>query len=109
MTLIIKSLNPTKANWFLNISVRLIQLFGDSITPPLVQILKSSPSQGVFLDTWKMATIIPVHNTGKTFSEKLQTSKSFLPIFAKFFKDFYLILLFTIFLITIYLPNVNQI
>ena len=59
--LIIKSLYPSKTQGFDNISVRMIQLFGDSITLPLVQIFKSSLSQGVFLDTWKMANIILVY------------------------------------------------
>ena len=59
ITSIVKSLNPT--NGFDNISIRMIQLCWDSITLPLVKIYKSSLSQGVFFDTWKMANIIPVH------------------------------------------------
>ena len=49
--LIIKSLNPTKANGFHNISIRMIQLCGDSVTLLLVQIFKSSLSKGFFPDT----------------------------------------------------------
>ena len=41
---IIKSLNPTKAQGFEKISSRIIQLYGDSITLPLVQVFKSSLS-----------------------------------------------------------------
>ena len=52
---IIKSLNPTKAHGFESISVCMIQLC------PSVQIFKSSLTQGVFPDTWKMVNIIPVH------------------------------------------------
>ena len=44
----IKLLNPTKAHGFDNISIRMIQFCGDSITFPLALILKSSLSQGVF-------------------------------------------------------------
>ena len=61
ITSIIKSLDPAKAHGFDNISIRMFQLCGDSITLPLVQIFKSSLSQGVFPDTWKMANVIPVH------------------------------------------------
>ena len=60
----------------------MIQFCGDSITLPLVQFFKSSLSQGVFADTWKMANIIHVHKKEakylvKTFSEKLQANKPF--------------------------------
>ena len=48
---IIKSLNITKAHGFDNISIRMIQLCGDSIVLPLVQIFKSLLSKGVFPDT----------------------------------------------------------
>ena len=53
ITSIIKSVNPTKAHGFDNISVHMILFCGDSITLPLVQIFKFSLCQGVFPDTWK--------------------------------------------------------
>ena len=61
ITLLIKSLYPTKAHSFNNISIRMIRLCRDCVTFPLVQTFKSSLSQGVFPDTWKMANIIPFH------------------------------------------------
>ena len=60
-TSIIKLLNPTKADKFENISTRMIQLCGDSVTLSLAQIFKFSVSQDVFPNTWKMANIILVH------------------------------------------------
>ena len=57
----IKSLNPTKAQRFDKIPIHMIQLCGDSITLPLVQIFKSPLGQGVFPDTLNMTNIIPVH------------------------------------------------
>ena len=84
--LIIKSLYPSKTQGFDNISVRMIQLFGDSITLPLVQIFKSSLSQGVFLDTWKMANIIPVHKKEAKFLAKNYRPISLLRIFGRVFE-----------------------
>ena len=55
INLIITSLNSTKAHGVDNISIRMIQLCGNSIAFPLGQTFKSSLSQGVFPDTWKMA------------------------------------------------------
>ena len=49
---IIKSLNPTKAPGFDNISIRMIRLCGDFITLTLTQIFKSSLIQDDFPDTW---------------------------------------------------------
>ena len=107
---IIKALNPAKAHGFDNISVRMIHLCGDSITLPLVQIFKSSLSQGVFPNTWKMANIIPVHKKEAKYLAKNYRPISVLPIFAKVFERlFYLILFSPIFIITIYLPNVNRV
>ena len=55
------SINEKVGKGFDNISVRMIQLRGNSVTLPLAQIFKSSLSQGVFPDKRKMANIIPVH------------------------------------------------
>ena len=57
----IKSLNPTKAHRFDKMSILMIQMCGNSIILSLAQIFKSSLSQGVFPDAWKMVIIIPVH------------------------------------------------
>ena len=84
--LLIKSLNPTKAHGFDNISVFIIQLCGDSNTPPLAQIFKWSLSQGVFQDTWKMVNIIAVHKKEGKYLVKNQKAISYLPIFVKVFE-----------------------
>ena len=68
ITSVIKSLNPTKAHGFDNISIQIIKLSGDSIAFSLIKVFKSSLSQGIFPDTWKMTNIIHVHKkTGKIF------------------------------------------
>ena len=76
ITSIIKSLKPTKTHGADDISVRMIQLCGDSLTLPLTLIFRFSLMNGTFPDTWKMANIILVHKKEKKYSEKLQTNKS---------------------------------
>ena len=107
LTSIIKSLMLTKAHGFDNISIRMIQLCGDSITVPLNQIFKSLLSQGAFPDTWEKANISTVHKKGAKYLVKNYRRIRLLPIFAKVFEK--LNSLSPIFIITIYLPNVNGI
>ena len=109
ITSIIKSLNSTKVHGFDNISVRMIQLCRGSITLPLVQIFKSSLSQGAFPDKWKMVNTIHVHKKEPKYLVKKYRLISISPIFANILKDFYLILFSPVFIITIYLPNVKQV
>ena len=103
VTSIINSLKPTKAHAADNISIRMIQLCGLSITLPLTLIFKFSLRNGTFPDTWKMANIIPVHRKEEKNLVKNYRPISLLPIFAKVFE----ILCLPIFTITIYLLNVN--
>ena len=86
ITSIIKSLKPTKAHGADNISIRMIQLCGDSITLPLTLIFKFSLRNGTFPDTWKMANIIPVHKKEEKNIVKNYRPISLLPIFAKVFE-----------------------
>ena len=86
ITAIIKSLKPTKAHGADDISIRMIQLCGDSITLPLTLIIKFSLMSGTFPDTWKMANIIPVHKKEEKNIVKNYRPISLLPIFAKFFE-----------------------
>ena len=86
ITLTIKPPNPTKAHEFDNISVRMIQLCGNSIALPLVQTFKFSLRQGIFLNTWKMANIIPVHKKEAKYFVKNYRPISLLPTFAKIFE-----------------------
>ena len=82
ITSIIKSLKPTKAHGADDISVRMIQLCGDSITLPLTLIFEFSLMNGTFPDTWKMAKIIPVHKKEENNIVKNYRPISLLPIFA---------------------------
>ena len=80
----------------------MIQLCRDSVRIPLAQIFKFSLRQGVFPDTWKMAKIILVHKKEAKYLVKIYRPINILPVFLKFLKDFNLILLSPIFMITIY-------
>ena len=63
--------------------------------------------QHVFPDTWKMANIIPAHKKEEKYLVKNSRPISLLPILAKFLKELYLIFSSLIFIITIYLPDVD--
>ena len=86
ITSIIKSLKPTKAHGADHISIRMIQLCGDSITLPLTLIFKFSLMSGTFPDAWKMAKIIPVHKKEEKNIVKNYRPISLLPIFTKVFE-----------------------
>ena len=49
------------------ISVRIIQMCGDSITIPVTQICSFFLQQGVLSDAWKMTIIFPVHKKRQKF------------------------------------------
>ena len=83
---IIKNLNPNKGHGFDGISIRMIQLCGDSIIFPLSTIFKTAIKAGVFPDNWKKGNIVPVH---KKLSKQLLGNYrpiSLLPIFGKVFE-----------------------
>ena len=95
ITSIIKSLKPTKAHGADNISIRMIQLCGDSITLPLTLIFKFSLRNGIFPATWKMANIIPVQKKEEKHIVKNYRPISLLPIFVKIFERLLFNSLFT--------------
>ena len=86
ITSVIKLLKPTKARGADSVSIRMIQLCGDSITLPLTLIFKFSLRNGTFPDTWKMANIILVHKKQEINIVKIYRPISLLPIFAKVFE-----------------------
>ena len=86
ITSIIKSLKPTKTHGADNISIRMIQLCGDSITLSLTLIFKFSVRNGIFPAIWKMANIIPVHKKEEKNIMKNYRPLSLLPIFAQVFE-----------------------
>ena len=83
---IIKNLNPNKAHGFDGISIKMIQLCGDSIVSPLCKIFRTAIETGIFPDQWKKGNIIPVHKKESEQLIKNYRPISLLPIFAKIFE-----------------------
>ena len=83
---IIKNLNPNKAHGHDKISIKMIQICGDSIIPPLKMILESAIKLSVFPDSWKKGNIIPVHKKESKNLIKNYRPISLLPIFGKIFE-----------------------
>ena len=83
---IINNLNPNKANGHNNISIKMIQLCGDSIIPPLKTLLESAIKSGYFPDSWKKGNITPVHKKDRKNIVKSYRPISLLPIFGKIFE-----------------------
>ena len=85
---IIKSLNLRKAHGIGNISDCIFQLCRDSVIISLTLIFNFFLGQIRFPDTWKMASIIPVHRKEVKNLEKNYKST----YFSGFLKDYHLFL-----------------
>ena len=83
---IIKDLNPNKAHGHDNISIKMIQLCGESIIPPLSMIFESAIKSGHFPDCWKRGNVVPVHKKESKNLVKNYRPISLLPIFGKIFE-----------------------
>ena len=83
---IIKKLNPNKAHGHANISIKMIQICGDSIIPPLLLIFNSAIKSGHFPDAWKKGNNIPVHKKESKNLVRNYRPISLLPIFGKIFE-----------------------
>ena len=59
---ILNSLNPNKSHGPDNISIRMLQLCGDSIVVPLKIIFKNIIHTGSYPSLWKRANVTPIHN-----------------------------------------------
>ena len=81
LSAIIKNLNPNKAHGHDNISIKMIQICGDTIIPPLKMIFESANP-----DSWKKGIIIPVHKKESKNLLKNYRPISLLPIFGKIFE-----------------------
>ena len=79
-------MNRNKVHGHDNISIKMIQICGDSIIAPLSKIFQSAINSGHFPNTWKKGNIIPVHKKGNKNLIKNYRSISLLPIFGKIFE-----------------------
>ena len=83
---IIKELNPNKAHGHDNISIRMIQICGESIIFPLKLIFETAIRSSCFPQSWKKGNIIPVHKKDSKNLVKNYRPISLLPIFGKIFE-----------------------
>ena len=83
---IIKDLNPNKSHGHDNISIKMIQICGETIIIPLKLIFDSAIKVGKFPDSWKKGNIIPVHKKESKTLLKNYRPISLLPIFGKIFE-----------------------
>ena len=79
-------MNPNKAHGHDNISIRMIQICGDSIICSLKLIFETAIRSICFPDSWKKGNIILVHKKESKNLVKNYRPISLLPIFGKIFE-----------------------
>ena len=87
MSNITKNSNPNKAHGHDNISIKIIQICGDSIIPPLKLIFESAIILGNFPECWKKGNIIPIYKRLSKNLIKIYRKTSLLQIFGKIFEN----------------------
>ena len=104
---IIRNLDPNKSHGWDNLLVRMIKLYGDSLTYPLKCIFEGALQEGRYPDSWKKANVVPAHKKESKSLIKNYRPISLLPILRKMFEKliytdlfnyFYCTNLFTIWL-----------
>ena len=83
---IIRSLNSNKAHGWDGISIRMIKMCDESITPPLKIIFDTALKSGIYPDKWKRANVVPVHKKESKNILKNYRPISLLPICGKIFE-----------------------
>ena len=85
---IIQNLDPNKAHGHDKISIRMLQLYGNSICKPLELIFQQAMESGSFPSEWKKGNVVPIHKKDDKQCLKNYRPISLLPICGKFFKKF---------------------
>ena len=83
---IIKNLDSNKAHGCDNISIKMIQICGESIALPLKLLFETALKEKKFPDIWKLANVVPVHKKEEKKLLKNYRPISLLPIFSKIFE-----------------------
>ena len=83
---IIKNLDSNKAHGCDNISIKMIQICGESIALPLKLLFETALKEKKFPDIWKLANVVPVHKKEEKNLLKNCRPISLLPIFSKIFE-----------------------
>ena len=83
---ILQNLDPNKAHGHGKISIRMLQLCGNSIGKPLELIFKQSMESGSFPSEWKKGNVVPIHKKDDKQCLSNYRPVSLLPICGKFFE-----------------------
>ena len=82
LLLITKNLNTNKAHGWDDISIRMIQACGKSITLPLKLLFKTILEEGTFPEDWKKSNVVRIHKKESKNLIKNYRPISLLPIFS---------------------------
>ena len=80
---ILQNLDPNKAHGHDKISIRILQLCGNSICRPLELIFKQSMESGSLLSEWKKGNVVPIHKKDDKQCLSNYRPASLLPICGK--------------------------
>ena len=83
---ILQNVDPNKAHGHDKISIRMLQLCGNSICKPLELILKQSMESGSFPSEWKKGNVVPIHKKDDKQCLSNYRPVSLLPICGKIFE-----------------------
>ena len=83
ISLIIKTLDPRETHGLDNISIKMIQICGESIALPLKLIFETVLKEKRFPDIWKIANVVPVRKKDEKNLLKNYCPINLLPPFSK--------------------------
>ena len=83
---ILQNVDPNKAHGHDKISIRMLQLCGNSVCKPLELILKQSMESGSFPSEWKKGNVVPIHKKDDKQCLSNYRPVSLLPICGKIFE-----------------------
>ena len=107
--LILKNLDPEKADGWDSISIRITPLCGKAIVEHLRILFLSFLEEGIYPDDWKKNNVVPIHKKESKNLIKNYRPISILSVFSKVFERIIFNSFFNYFLENKYLLNVNQV
>ena len=95
---VLQNLDPNKAHDHDKISIRMLQLCGNSICKPLELIFQQAMESGSFPSEWKKGNVVPIHKKDDKQCLKNYGPIYLLPIRGKFFEKLIFIEMFKFFI-----------
>ena len=86
---IIKFLDVNKAHEHDGISVRMIKMCDESMVQPVSLIFRGCIDTGVYPDTWKKSSTVPVHKKGDKQIVNNYRLLSLLPIYSRVIENYF--------------------